>query len=150
LSSCLEILDFAELKKALVKNDLQPLDMLVKRTGTAYVLMITREMCSSCQEQKPLFEKLSKRNKKKYVGQIEFVRIDCSYSSERKEEAKQCMTSFHIAGFPTYIVATRNDRGKAVEIYRSLDAPAREIERNIELCFLMFDTFKERNKTAAQ
>ena len=145
-----EILDFAELKKKLVKNDLQPLEMLVKKTGKAYVLMITREMCSSCQEQKPLFEKLSKRTKKKHVGQIEFVRIDCSYSREKKEEAKQCMDTFRIAGFPTYIVATRNDRGKAVEVYRSLDAPIPEIERNIALCLTMFDVFKERNKTDAE
>jgi thiol-disulfide isomerase/thioredoxin len=142
-------LDFARLKKTLVKNNLEPLDMLVKKRGIVYVLMITREMCSSCQQQKPMFEKLSKRNKNKHAGQIEFVRIDCFYNRQRREEAKQCLDSFHIAGFPTYIVATRNDKGKAVEIYRSLDASAREIERNIKLCFLMLDVFKERNKTDA-
>jgi hypothetical protein len=142
-------MDFADLKKILSKNDAESLDMLVKKPGIIYVLMITREMCSSCQEQKPLFEKLTKRSKEKYVGQIEFVRIDCSYSRGRKEEAKQCMDSFHLAGFPTYIVATRQDKGEAVEIYRSLDAPGREIERNIKVCFLMLDVFKERNKTDA-
>jgi thiol-disulfide isomerase/thioredoxin len=142
-------LDFGELKKTLSKKDIEPLDMLVKKPGIVYVLMITREMCSSCQEQKPLFEKLSKRSSKKHAGQIKFVRIDCSYSREKREEAKQGIDSFHIAGFPTYIVATRNDSGKAVEIYRSLDAPAREIERNMKLCFLVLDVFKERNKTDA-
>lgn len=135
------------MKKTLVKNDLEPLEMLVKKGGIVYVLMVTREMCSSCQQQKPMFEKLSKRNKNRHASRIEFVRIDCSYSRQRREEAKQCLDSFHIAGFPTYIVTTKNDKGKAVEIYRSLDAPAREIERNIKLCFLLLDTFQERGKT---
>jgi thiol-disulfide isomerase/thioredoxin len=149
MPSYLKVLDFEKLNKTLARNDLEPLDMLVNKHGIVYVLMITREMCSSCQEQKPLFEKLSKRNKKKHADRIEFVRIDCSYSRERKEKAKQCLDFFRIAGFPTYIVATKDDKGKAVEIYRSLDAPGREIERNIKLCFLVLNIFLERSKTDA-
>jgi thiol-disulfide isomerase/thioredoxin len=140
------VLDFEKLVKAVDASN-KPLDILVKEPEVVYVFMVTRDRCSSCQEQKPLFEKLSGKIQKKHVGRIEFCRVHSSYNSKSKEEARQCMNAFHTAGFPTYIIAIRDSEGNILETYRSLDAPTSEIERNITLTFSVLDLIRERSRT---
>ena len=147
VSSQPRVLDFAELKKTLDAEGSRPLETLLKKSGVVYVLMVTRDRCSSCQEQKPLFETLANRTKKKHADKIEFFRVHSSYSRDGTEEAKQSLDMFQCVGFPTYIIAVRDNEGKALEIYRSLDAPVREIERNIKLGFTVLDLIQERSET---
>ena len=75
MSSQPRVLDFAELKKTLDAEGSRPLETLLKKSGVVYVLMVTRDRCSSCQEQKPLFETLANRTKKKHADKIEFFRV---------------------------------------------------------------------------
>jgi thiol-disulfide isomerase/thioredoxin len=149
MPSQVRVLDFAEFKKTLDAGGSEPLDGLVKKCGVVYVVMVTRDGCSSCQEQKPMFEKLPNRLKKKYADQTEFLIVHSSYSREREEEAKQCLDAFHTAGFPTYIIAVRDNEGKTLETYRSLDAPISEIERNIEIGITLLGLIRERSETHA-
>jgi hypothetical protein len=149
MPSQVRVLDFAEFKKTLDASGNGPLDILVKKCGVVYVVMVTRDRCSSCQEQKPMFEKLSGRLKRQHADQTEFLRVHSSYSQERNEEAEQCMDAFHTVGFPTYIIAVRDNEGKTLETYRSLDAPISEIERNIEIGITILGLIRERSETHA-
>jgi len=133
-----KVLDFEKLRKELDASN-KPLDILVKQPEVVYVIMVTRDRCSSCQEQKPLFEKLSGKIQKKHAGRIEFCRVHSSYNSKSKEQARQCLNAFHTAGFPTYIIAVKDSEGNILETYRSLDAPISEIERNIDVAFSLLD-----------
>jgi hypothetical protein len=138
VSTQVKVLDFEKLRKALDAGN-KPLDILVKQPEVVYVIMVTRDRCSSCQEQKPLFEKLSGKIQKKHAGRIEFCRVHSSYDSKSKEQARQCLNAFHTAGFPTYIIAVKDSEGNILETYRSLDAPISEIERNIDVAFSLLD-----------
>lgn len=138
MSTQVRVLDFEKLRKALDAGN-KPLDILVKEPEVVYVIMVTRDRCSSCQEQKPLFEKLSSKIQKKHAGRIEFCRVHSSYNSKSKEQARQCLNAFHTAGFPTYIIAVKDSEGNILETYRSLDAPISEIERNIDVAFSLLD-----------
>jgi hypothetical protein len=138
MSTQIRILDFEKLRKALDAGN-KPLDILVEQPEVVYVIMVTRDRCFSCQEQKPLFEKLSGKIQKKHAGRIEFRRVHSSYNSKSREEAKQCLNAFHTAGFPTYIIAAKDSEGNILETYRSLDAPISEIERNIDVAFSLLD-----------
>jgi hypothetical protein len=148
VTSQVRVLDFEKLRKALDAGN-KPLDILVKEPEVVYVVMVTRDSCSSCQEQKPLFEKLSGRIQKKHVDQIEFCRVHSSYNSKSKEEARQCLNAFCTAGFPTYIIAVKDSEGNILETYRSLDAPISEIERNIDVTFSVLDLIRGRSATHA-
>ena len=144
-----KVLDFEKLRKALDAGN-KPLDILVKEPEIVYVIMVTRDRCSSCQEQKPLFEKLADKIRKKHAGQIQFFRVHSSYSLKRKEEARQCLNAFHTAGFPTYIMAIKDSEGNILETYRSLDAPISEIERNMNVSFSVLDLIRKRNTTQSR
>lgn len=146
MTSQVRALDFEKLRKTLDTGS-KPLESLVKEPQVVYVIMITRDKCSSCQEQEPNFEKLSSKILKKHVGQIKFFRVHSSFSFERKEEARQCLNAFHIAAFPTYIIAIKDSEGNILETYRSLDAPISEIERNIRVGFSVLDMILERSRT---
>lgn len=127
------VLNFADLKKTLDKKNGDPLNTLVKKVGTVYVVAVTREKCPGCEKQEPLFEKLESRMKKKYPRQTEFFRVHAFFSQEQREEAKQCLTAFRTVAFPTYIIGIKDDVGNCRETYRSIEPPMREIERNIEI-----------------
>ena len=141
------VFDFEKFRKAL-SADKRPLDILVKRPEIVYVIMVTRDRCSSCQEQKPLFEELSDSIQEKHAGRIEFCMVHSSYNSRSKEEARQCLDAFHTGGFPTYIIAAKDMEGKILETYRSLDAPVSELERNIAATFSVLNLVRQRSTDA--
>jgi len=141
-----KVLNFSELKKALDERSVDPLDILVKKAGIAYVVAVTREKCHGCEKQKPLFEKLSNKMKKKYAKQIEFFRVHSSWSQEQKEEAKQCADAFHTVAFPTYIIGVKDDEGNNRETYRSIGPSMSEIERNIKTGVEVATWFKSQKK----
>lgn len=144
MTTQVSVFDFAKLRRALDAGS-KPLDFLVKEPRVVYVVMVTRDRCSSCQEQKPLFEKLANKIQEKHDGRIMFWRVHSHYSSKSNEEARQCLNAFHTAAFPTYIIAIRDNEGNILETYRGLDSPISEIERNIEVAFSVSDLVRERS-----
>ena len=127
-----KLLAFSELKETLDKKNMEFADFFVKKFGVAYVVAITREKCSGCEQQKPLFEKLSNKMKTKHGSRVEFVRVHARYNPENKEETMQCLDTFRTLAFPTYLICVRNHQGKNQETYRALEPPMSEIERNIK------------------
>jgi len=142
----IKVLNFSELKKTLDERSVTPLDIIVKKKGITYVVAVTRENCPGCEKQKPLFEKLSNKMKKKYVNQIEFFRVHSQWSKEQKDEAKQCADAFHTVAFPTYIIGVRDAQRNNQETYRSLQPPMSEIERNIKTSVEIAAWFKKQKK----
>lgn len=138
--------DFKELKKALDERKVEPLDILMKKTGVAYVIAITREKCPGCEKQKPLFEKLSDKMTEKYLRQVEFLRVHSRYSKKQTSQAKQCSDAFHMVAFPTYIIGVKNDKGKNRETYRAIMPPMSQIERNIKTSVELAAWFKSQKK----
>ena len=149
MASGVRLVPFAELKKTLEARSSEPFDILAKETGVLYVIVVTREKCPSCEEQEPLFEKLSTRMKKKYSDRIEFLRVHSLYSQDRREESQQCLDQLRTAGFPTYMMLARDSEGNVRETFRSLDAPISDIERNITMGITLLDLILERGRTQA-
>jgi len=141
----IKVFNFSEFKKKLDASG-EPLDILAKKRGIAYVVTVTREKCPGCEKQKPLFEKLSNRMKEKHGDQVEFLRVHARFSQEQKEEAKQCADAFHTVGFPTYIIGIKDSEGNNLETYRALESPMKEIERNIRLGVEVAKWFKSKKK----
>lgn len=127
-----KLLDFSELKKALDRKNIEFTDFFVKKFGVAYVIAVSREKCSGCEQQKPLFEKLSDKMKSKHASRVEFTRVHARYSKENREETMQCLDAFRTVAFPTYLICVRNHQGKNKETYRAIEPPMSEIERNIK------------------
>lgn len=127
-----KLLDFSGLKKALGRNNIEFTDYFVKEFGVAYVIAVSREKCSGCEQQKPLFEKLSDKMKSKHGSRVEFARVHARYSKENREETMQCADTFRTVAFPTYLICIRNHQGKNMEVYRAIEPPMKEIERNIK------------------
>lgn len=127
-----KLLDFSELKKALDRKNMEFTDFFVKKFGVAYVIAISREKCSGCEQQKPLFEQLSDKMKSKHGRRVEFARVHARYSKENREETMQCLDAFRTVAFPTYLICLRNHQGRNLETYRALEPPMNEIERNIK------------------
>jgi thiol-disulfide isomerase/thioredoxin len=130
-----KFLDFSELIKALDDKDPEFTDLFTEKFGVAYVVAVTREKCSGCEKQKPLFERLSEKMKNKHGSRVEFVRVHAHYSKESKEsreETTRCLDIFQTVAFPTYLICVRDYQGKSRETYRALEPPMSEIERNIK------------------
>ena len=141
-----KLLDFSKLKKTLDEKKIEFADFIVKNFGVAYVVAVTREKCSGCERQRPLFEKLSDKMKGKYGSRVGFFRVHARYSPENKEETLQCLDTFRTVAFPTYILCVRNHQGKNRETYRALEPPMSEIERNIKTAVelaIWFESKKE-------
>jgi len=127
-----KLLKFSQVKKALSEENIEFLDFFVKKFGIAYVIAVTREKCSGCEKQKPLFEKLSDKMKSKHGRRVEFFRVHAHFSQESIEETMQCLDTFRTVAFPTYIICVRNHQGKNRETYRAIEPPMSDIERNIK------------------
>jgi thiol-disulfide isomerase/thioredoxin len=141
-----KVLKFFELKKTIDDTGDEPLDILAKKAGKVYVVAVTREKCPGCEKQKPLFEKLSHKIGAKCAGQTEFFRVHSAFTSEQKEEAKKCLTSFRTVAFPTYILAIKDSDGCVQETYRAIEPPMSEIERNIKTATQIASWFKQPKK----
>lgn len=141
-----KVLNFSEINKTLHDKGVSPLDLLVKKRGSAYVVAVTREKCPSCEKQKPVFEKLSNKMKEKHGSQVEFIRVHAWFSKEETKEAKQTANAFRTVGFPTYIIALKDNHGHSIETYRALRLLASEVEKNIKTAVEIAAWFASKKK----
>lgn len=123
-----KVINFSTLPKNFTAEDKS---FLVRKPCTAYVIAVTREKCSGCEKQEPLFEKLSNMMQSKHGNKVEFVRVHSNFNAESKEDATRCLEAFQTVAFPTYVIYIKDHQGKTRETYRSIEPPMSEIERNI-------------------
>lgn len=70
------------------------IDMFVKDFGIVYVTSITRDGCSGCAEQKPLFHELAGRMNAKYPGQVRFTNVHIRYQPDDQKESWEAKKVF--------------------------------------------------------
>jgi thiol-disulfide isomerase/thioredoxin len=110
----------------------EPMAIVVREEGVVYVYALTRDRCSGCEIQKPLFEKLADQTREKYDGRVQFGIIHVSQDQQFKEKLKDFRQVLKFDAYPTYLVLLKSDVG-VVEIYRGIEPPMEEISRNIDV-----------------
>lgn len=110
----------------------EPLAALTQHEKTVYVYALTRDRCTGCEIQKPLYEKLANQTQEKYGDRVEFGSIHVSQDDQFKGKLQDFRRLLRFAAYPTYLILLRTDLD-VVEIYRGIEPPMEEIARNIDL-----------------
>ena len=95
-----------------------PLSLIVREYGVVYVTSITRDGCSGCQEQKPLFRELASRLSNEHRGKLSFNNIHINYTDGDTRESAQAKRIFGHGSYPTYMIHIKSEYGP-LEHYRA-------------------------------
>ncbi len=123
--TAVETLEFERLKAS---GGQSPTDLLVKEFGVVYVTSITRDGCSGCAEQKPLFRGLARKMSKRHLGLVRFTNVHIRYQAEDQKESWEAKRVFGHAAYPTYMVHVKSHLGP-LEIYRAVYPTVEELEK---------------------
>ena len=127
-----------------------PIDSLVEDFGVVYVTSITRDGCSGCQEQKPLYAQLATRMVEKHKGQVVFSNIHVRYRDDDTTESGESKGIFGHAAYPTYMVHVRSKFGP-LEVYRRVYPTMEELEKQAADALELAEYYKtEAEKTGSQ
>ena len=121
--------DFLEKAKSSTEDPMAP---LARQDGIVYVYALTRDRCTGCEIQKPLFEKLADQTREKHDGRVEFGVIHVSQDQQFREKLQDFRHVLKFAAYPTYLVLLKDEVG-IVEVYRGIEPPMEEISRNIDV-----------------
>ena len=75
-NSELELVDFQELEKGSARETMSE---LVNEYGVVYITSLTRQGCSGCETQKPLYEALAAGMTRELTGKVRFRRLHVNY-----------------------------------------------------------------------
>ena len=120
-----EVIEFQRLKDL---SDIGAVEALAKEFGIVYVTAITRDGCSGCMEQKPLFRELAQKMKLDLGGRVHFANVHVRYTENQREESWNSKRVFRHAAYPTYLVHVRSKNG-VLEVYRAIYPSMEELER---------------------
>jgi len=120
-----ETVEFQRLK---TDGETRPIEGLVKNLGIVYVTSITRDGCSGCAEQKPLFHELAAKMSQKHHDRVRFTNVHIRYRPEDQRESWEAKRAFGHAAYPTYMVHVRSHMGP-LEVYRSVYPAMQELEK---------------------
>ena len=120
-----EVIEFQRLKDL---SDIGAGEALAKELGVVYVTAITRDGCSGCMEQKPLFRELAQKMKLDLGGRVHFANVHVRYTENQREESWNSKRVFRHAAYPTYLVHVRSKNG-VLEVYRAIYPSMEELER---------------------
>lgn len=120
---------------------LSPVENLVKDFGVVYVTSITRDGCSGCAEQKPLFQELASNVAKKYPAKVVFSNVHIHYGSGNGEESMRAKRAFRHPAYPTYMVHVKSRFGP-LEVYRAVYPTMVELEKQVTEAFELADYYK--------
>jgi thiol-disulfide isomerase/thioredoxin len=124
-----------------------PLSRLVKDYHVVYVTSITRDGCSGCEEQKPLFQKLAQKVEKEYPGKTSFSNIHIRYVEDDPGQSEEAKSLFGHGSYPTYMLHVKSRHG-LLELYRAAYPSMEELEKQIVDAFDLADFYgKDAEKT---
>ncbi len=118
------------------------LENLVKELGVVYVTSITRDGCSGCAEQKPLFKELAIETTAKLQGKVVFSNIHIRYSEEDQSESVEGKKILGHAAYPTYMIHVKSRFGP-LEVYRAIYPSMDELEKQAENTMDLAEYYKE-------
>ncbi len=122
-------------------RSLSPVENLVKDFGVVYVTSITRDGCSGCAEQKPLFQELAVKVAREYQARVVFSNVHIRYGSGNEEESMKAKRAFRHPAYPTYMIHVRSRFG-SLELYRAVYPAMEELEKQVTDAFELADYYK--------
>src|SRR5712692_634487 len=123
------------------------LEKLVNTLGVVYVTSVTRDGCSGCAEQKPLFVELATKMNAKHTGLVDFSNIHVRYSEENPSESPRAKMALRHAAYPTYMINVRSRFGP-LELYRAIYPSMENLEKQVEEALDLAEYYKmEAEKT---
>jgi len=125
IDKSVEVVEFRRLKDL---SDTGAVDFLAKEFGVVYVTAITRDGCSGCIEQKPLFRELSHKMQSDLGGRVHFANVRIRYTEDDQAESWESKRIFRHAAYPTYLVHVRSKSG-VLEVYRAIYPTMEELEK---------------------
>ena len=121
----MELVEFQRLKGF---SDNGAIEALVKNLGVVYVTSITRDGCSGCMEQKPLFRELAQKMSSDLAERVHFSNVHVRYTDGDRTESWESKKVFRHAAYPTYLVHVRSKKG-VLEVYRAVYPTMGELEK---------------------
>src|SRR2546425_3024062 len=121
-----EVIDFQRLKG--LADGGGAVEALVKESGVVYVTALTRDGCSGCMEQKPLFRELAQRMNSDLRGLVHFANVHVRHTEDDQAESWESKRVFRHAAYPTYLVHVRSKKG-VLEVYRAVYPTMEELEK---------------------
>ncbi len=111
-------------------------ERIVTTLGVVYVTSITRDGCSGCEEQKPLFRDLAARMTASHAGLVSFSNIHIRYAETDMSQSPEAKKVLRHAAYPTYAIHVRSKFGP-LEVYRaiypSMDELAKQVRESLDL-----------------
>ncbi len=120
-----ELVEFQRMK-GLSDND--AIEALAKELGIVYVTAITRDGCSGCIEQKPLFRELARKMSSDLAERVHFSNVHVRYVDNDRGESWESKKMFRHAAYPTYLVHVRSKKG-VLEVFRAVYPTMEELEK---------------------
>ncbi len=134
--------EFQELDRSL-----SPIENLVNDFGVVYVTSITRDGCSGCEEQKPLFRELASKMGGKHEHRAVFSNVHVQYHPGNEEGSRAAKRAFRHPAYPTYMIHVKSRLG-SLELYRAVYPTMDELEEQVNAAFELADYYKaEANPT---
>lgn len=115
---------------------------LAKELGVVYVTAITRDGCSGCMEQKPLFRALATKMNSELGETVHFSDIHVRYADGDRAESWESKKMLRHAAYPTYMVHVRSGKG-ALEVYRAIYPSMDELEKQARESLELAKFYKE-------
>jgi len=140
-----EVVEFSQMKS---QTTAETLTELVREFGVVYVTALTRQGCSGCETQKPLFQRLAEGMSRENSARVRFRSLHVSYQDGDKRESWNSKRIFGHAAYPTYMIHVRSHVGP-LEIYRSVYPPMEELEKQIKESFELADFYKTEAENAS-
>ncbi len=125
-------LTYEEFSKKAKQFAHDPITPLIEQEKVVYVYALTRDRCTGCEIQKPLFEKLADQTHEKYGDRVKFNSIHVSQDGQFREKLQDFRHVLKFAAYPTYLIFLKTEVG-IVETYRGIEPPMDEIARNIDI-----------------
>jgi len=141
-----EIVEFNQFKS---RTTAEALTQLVSEFGIVYVTSLTRQGCSGCETQKPLFKSLAEKVNRENPNRVRFRSFHVNYQDGDKHESWKSKGIFGHAAYPTYMIHVKSHVGP-LEIYRSVYPPMEELEKQIKESFELADFYKTEVENASR
>ena len=106
------------------------MERMMPSLGVVYVTALTRDGCSGCIEQKPLFNDLAARMEGQHARLVSFSRIHIQYSEANVAQSEGAKKIFRHGAYPTYMIHVRSRFGP-LELYRAIYPSMSELEKQV-------------------
>lgn len=115
--------------------------ILVNDFGIVYVTSLTRDGCSGCAEQKPLYQELARKMDEKHPGLVRFANVHIRYQPDDPKESWDAKRVFEHVAYPTYMVHVKSHLGP-LEVYRAVYPSMEELEKQTREALELAEYYK--------